>query len=183
MKKLLLAVLLLSSIGLLRADPILKNTDFTDGASNWNGDGKSPTDLPGFTDKGLIIALKPHDWSMITQDFTTTSAAVNLTVSYKLAPSTMFSTSPDDYANVPQSISYTSWKPFKGKVGGWMIILSDLAKQQIFFGSIIPPANATELQTFSGAYNRMIPGDNNTLCLAFPPGTGAVILQHVSLDK
>jgi len=192
MKKLFLTVLLLSSVQLLHADDVLKNSDFADGALNWHGDGKSPVDLkpasdldtnaPNYGDKGLIIVLKPHSWTKVVQEFKTRSAAVSLNLTYKVAPGTVFSTKDDDYAGIPEKIDFNNWKPFNGKVGGWMVLLSDFAKERIFYNYIIP-VSGSDQPPVTGTYDSLIPEDDKTLCLAFPPGTGAIILLHVSLDS
>jgi hypothetical protein len=192
MKKWLFTVLLVTSVQLLHADDVLKNSDFTDGALNWHGDGKSPADLkpaddldanaPNYGDKGLIIVLKPHSWTKIVQEFKTPSAGLSLNVSYKLAPGTVFSNKDDDYVNVPEKIEFNGWRPFNGKIGSFMIMLSDFAKERIFFTSIAPVAGSTDQPPVTGSYDSLIPEDEKTLCLTFPPGTGAVILLHVSLD-
>jgi len=193
MKNLFLVVLLFGSVQLLQADDILKNSDFTDGALNWHGDGRSPADLkpadaldtsaPNYGDKGLIIVLKPRNWTKIVQEFKSDTATVHLNISYQLAPNTVFSTKEEDYKNVPNKIDFNGWLPFNGKVGSWMVMLSDFAKERIFYNSVESSANPTAPQNFSCSYNSLIPEDEKTLCLAFPPGTGAVILLHVSLEK
>jgi len=191
MKKLALVFLLVATLPLLHADNVLKNSDFTDGALNWHGDGRSPADLKSdaaldasvnYGDKGLVIVLKPHTWTKVVQEFKTRSSAVTLNLSYKLMPNTSFSAKDEDYDNVPHSIGFEAWAPFKGKKGGWMFMLSDFTKARIFFNTIMPNFSATDQQPVTDTFGSLVPEDEKTLCLTFPPGTGAVILLHVSLD-
>jgi hypothetical protein len=177
---------------LLQADNVLKNSDFADGAVDWHGDGRTPADMKpqdsldttavDYGDKGLIIPLKPHSWTKIVQEFKTQNSALTLNITYKLAPNTVFSTKAEDYVNVAHSIEFDAWKPIDGKVGGWMLMVSDFTKARIFYNSVIPQPGTTE-QTVTDTLDSLIPEDEKTLCLAFPPGTGAVILLHVSLDS
>jgi len=190
MKKLSLAFLLIASLQFLHADNVLKNSDFTDGAIDWHGDGRTPADMKpqdsldtpvDYGDKGLVIPLKPQTWSKVVQEFKTNSSSVTLNITFKLAPNTTFSQKDEDYVNVPHSIGFDAWLPFNGKKGGWMTMVSDFTKSRIFFNSIIPKGG-TDPETHAETINSLIPEDEKTLCLTFPPGTGAVILLHVSLD-
>jgi len=191
MKKLSLAFLLIASIQLVHADNVLKNSDFTDGAVNWHGDGRTPADMKpqdaldtsttDYGDKGLIIPLKAHEWTKIVQEFKTNNSSLILNITFKMAPNTVFSTKDEDYTNVPHSIGFDAWLPFNGKRGGWMTMVSDFTKMRIFYDTIIPkPGNDQE--TYDETINSLVPEDEKTVCLAFPPGTGAVILLHVSMD-
>ncbi len=191
MKKLLFALVLLSSLTLARSDDVLKNSDFEDGAVDWHGEGRTPADLkqeaaldtpPDYGDKGLVMVLKPHTWIKIVQEFKTPSSSVTLNVTYKLAANTVFSDKKEDYQNVPHAIGFDGWLPFNGKQGGFMTMLSDFAKSRIFYDTVMPKADSTDPQTFRTTISSLIPEDEKTLCLCFPPGTGAVILLHVSLD-
>jgi hypothetical protein len=190
MKKLSLVFLLIASFQLAHADNVLKNSDFTDGALNWHGDGRTPADLkpqdsldaaPDYGDKGLVIPLKSRDWTKIIQEFKTQSSEGTLNITFKLAPNTAFSSKDEDYTNVPHSIGFDAWLPFNGKKGGWMTMVSDFAKMRLFYDTIIPKGG-NDPETFSETVSSLIPEDEKTICLAFPPGTGAVILLHVSLD-
>jgi hypothetical protein len=191
MKKLIFAFILLSALPLVRADNVLKNSDFEDGALNWHGDGRTPADLKpedsldtpvDYGDKGLVMVLKPHNWIKIVQEFRTPSSSVTLNVTFKLAANTTFSTKEEDYVNVPHAIEFDGWLPFNGKVGGFMTMLSDFTKSRIFYDTVMPKFDSTDQQTFQSTINSLIPEDEKTLCLCFPPGAGAVILLHVSLD-
>jgi len=192
MKKLLLTVLLLSSIQLLHADDVLKNSDFIDGALNWHGDGKAPADLKSpdsldntaspYGDKGLVIVLRPHSWTKVVQEFKTPTSSLSLKLTYKIAPGTVFSDKDDDYLNVQEKIDFNGWRPIPGKKGGWMVMLSDFAKQRLFSFSVVPNLASADQLPVTSTYDALIPEDDKTICLAFPPGNGAVILTHVSLD-
>jgi hypothetical protein len=191
MKKLFPAVLLLGLLPLLHADNVLKNSDFADGPLNWKGDGRTPADMKPedsldnstspYGDKGLVIPLKPHAWTKVVQEFRTPSSAVTLALTYKIAPNTVFSTSEEDYKNVPNHIDFNGWKPFDGKVGGWMVMLSDFSKGRIFANAVIPAVGNGE-QNSTGTFDSLTPDGDKTICLAFPPGTGAVILLNVTLN-
>jgi len=191
MKKLCLAFLLVASLQLVHADNVLKNSDFTDGALSWHGDGRTPADMKpqdsldtnnNYGDQGLIIPLRGHTWTKIVQEFKTRNSSLTLNITYKLAPNTTFSTVSEDYVNVPHSIGFDAWPPFNGKKGSWMTMVSDFSKATLFYSNITPKPGSTDQQTESEPIVSLIPENEKTICLAFPPGTGAVILLHVSLD-
>ena len=191
MKKLTLAFLLAASVQLINADNVLKNSDFADGTLSWQGDGRTPDDFKpldgsdattNYGTQGLIIPLRSHTWTKIVQDFRTDSSSVTLHITYKLSSDATFSTLDDDYVNVPHSIDFDAWAPFNGKKGGWMTMVSDFTKARIFYNNVMPKPGSTDEQTVTETINSLIPEDDKTICLAFPPGTGAVILLHVSLD-
>jgi len=191
MKKLSLAFLLLASLQLIHADDVVKNSDFTDGANYWHGDGRTPADMkpqdsldtaPNYGDVGLIVPLKAHAWTKIVQEFKTRSSAATLNITYMIAPKTTFSQKDEDYQNVPHSIEFDAWGPFDGKRNNFVAIVTDVINYRLFNDNVAPKLNSTGKQTYSAMVDSMVPDDEKTLCLTFPPGTGAVILLHVSLD-
>ena len=191
MKKLSLAVFLIASLQLVNADNIVKNSDFTDGASYWHGDGRTPADAkpqdsldtaPDYGDVGLIVPLKAHAWTKIVQEFKTNSASATLNVTYKIAPNTTFSQKDEDYQNVPHSIGFDAWYPFDGKRNTFIAMVCDVLSYRMTSDNVAPNFTSTAKQSYTEAIDSMIPDDEKTLCLTFPPGTGAIIILHVSLD-
>jgi hypothetical protein len=193
MKKFVIALFLIGSVQMISADNVLKNSDFTEGAVDWHGDGRTPTDLKptdaldtsavDYGDKGLVIPLKAHEWTKVVQEFRTENSSLTLHCTYKLVPNTTFSQNDDDYKNVPHQIGFDAWAPFNGKKGGWMMLVSDFTKARIFYHTVLPQMDSANEQSFTDTVNSLVPEDEKTVCLAFPPGTGAVILLHVSLDS
>lgn len=191
MKKLSLVFLLIASLQLARADNALKNSDFEDGALNWHGEGRTPADLKSedslntpvdYGDKGLVMVLRPQTWIKIVQDFKTRSATATLNVTYKIAPNTTFSSKDEVYQNVPHSIGFDGWYAFDGKRNTFMTMVCDILSYRMTYDNVAPNFKTTDKQTYTEAIDNMVPDDEKTVCLTFPPGTGAVILLHVSLD-
>ena len=191
MKKSLLAFLLVASLQLVHADNVLKNSDFADGAQYWHGEGRTPEDLKpqnsldtpvDYGDKGLIMVLRPQTWIKIVQEFKTRSASATLNVTYKIAPNTTFSSKDEVYQNVPHSIGFDVWYPFNGKRNTFMTMVCDVLNYRTTCDNVAPNFRTTDKQTYTEAIDSMVLDDEQTIYLAFPPGTGAVILLHVSLD-
>jgi hypothetical protein len=193
MKNLLLVFLLLVSLQLVHAGNVLKNSDFADGVQSWHGDGRTPAEMkpqdsldaaPDYGDKGLIIPLKPHAWTRVFQEFKTRNTSFTLNITYKLSPGASFSTVDEDYLNVPHSIDFDGWAAFDGKRGSWMTMVSNIARYQMFNNNVTPKFGATDQDPVAddSIDNLGGPDDEKTVCLAFPPGTGAVILLNVSLN-
>jgi hypothetical protein len=193
MKTLALSFLVLAASIPLQADEQLKNPDFTDGRSHWEGDGESVaasdnTDLaPSLTQNnvtsatGLLLKLSSRDWVKITQDFRPLAAAGTLTVVYTLSDGLAFSSDFDDYKSVPQKIDYSNFQPFDILAGNWILTLFESADTQLKYYAITPKPNASA-QTFKTRIEGLVVREDKTLCLAFPPGHGTITLLHVGLS-
>lgn len=191
--KLLALCLLLAGQVQLGADEQLKNPDFTDGRSHWEGDGESAAaaenaDVPPSltennvaTAPGLLLKLSRRDWVKITQDFRPLAAAGTLTIVYKLSDGLTFSTDFDDYKNIPQKIDYSSFQTFDILAGRWIMTLFESADTRLKYYSIGPKMDA-QAQTFQTRIEGLVVREDKTLCLAFPPGQGTVTLLHVGLS-
>jgi hypothetical protein len=58
------ALLVLASPLRLEADPVLKNSDFSDGINHWNGDGQDVAKIaPDQASQGMILELHPSAWT------------------------------------------------------------------------------------------------------------------------
>jgi hypothetical protein len=189
MKRILLAVLVLASALPVSAENRLRNPDFADGISHWYGDVKAPDSAqadPFATNAaspspGLIINLKDRSWTKATQQFSVKKeASLVMKIVYKMSSDIAFSNDPDEYKNVPNHIDFNRWLPFDIHKGDWMIMLSDLDNNDGRYFVVTPNSSATE-QTFSGPF-KFTAGNNKTICLAFPPGSGTVTILHTSVD-
>jgi hypothetical protein len=193
MKTLLLALTLACPLSFAFADDVLKNSDFSEGAQYWHGDGHTPADIKSsadaldtpvdYGDKGLVIQLKPHQWTKITQAFKDCSAEVTLKITYKVAPNTTFSQKDDDYTNVTHSVDYDAWPPITERKNGWVIFVTDPTNYNFFDRRVSPRFDSTESQNYTENFSPLDPHDEKTLTLCFPPGTGAIILLSVTIES
>ncbi len=188
MKPSLFVLLVLACLLPLRADECLQNGDFADGIDHWRGDGRSPADFASdnplqssdpFTSKGLILPLKHVAWSKVAQDFRGKIASGVLTVTFKFSPDFAFSTKPEDYTNIPGQLGW-GWKTFNTPPGSWLIFISALGDTKGTY-YIVQSKKGTAEQTYHFKMTSLTPLEDQTLTLAFPPGTGTVVLLNISL--
>ena len=186
------ALLSLACLFPLRADEQLKNPDFADGRSHWEGDGESasvasdnanpldPTDSSH--NAGLLLKLDGHDWVKITQDFRPLAASGVLTISYRLSDGLAFSTDFDDYKNIPHQIGYDNFQSFDLLAGQWIMTVFESADTRLKYYTMKPKAT-TDPQSLKIPIEGLVVRDDKTICLAFPPGKGTVTILHVGLES
>lgn len=187
-------VLALACILPLRADNFLQNGDFSSGTDHWYGDGQTPAAMAGddptatpnpLFAKGLIIPLKGASWSKLSQDFQGDIAEGVLTITYMVTPDFGLSTNADDYTNIPDHINDDGWKPFNGAPGEWILFISDFGTARAH-GTYykIKVKGGSGIQVLKAKVKGLTPQEDKTLAIAFPPGTGSVVLLNVALtDK
>jgi hypothetical protein len=191
MKFLAPSILLLAIFIPLKADEELKNPDFTNGRSHWQGDGVAAAErntdanplaqTDSSQNGGLVIKLSRRDWTRVSQDFRPLNANGVLTVVYKFSDNLAFSTDPDDYKNVPQKMNFGAFKPFDIKAGNWIALFIETARFEMDYYNITPLASS-DTQTYKGDISGLVPRVDKTICLAFPPGVGTITLLHVGLS-
>jgi len=190
MKNILFSLLVLACLLPLRADNWLENGDFLDGINHWHGNGKAPSDfapsnpmdpVDPLTSKGLIVPLKDMDWTMVAQDFKGKSASGVMTVTYMVSPDLTFSTKKEDYLNMPDHIGYDAWAPFNTPPGKWIIFMSDFGSDHGSYYEVKPTLHSSDPQTFQTRIKGLTPFEDKTITLAFPPGSGMIIILKVSL--
>jgi len=200
MKKLLIACLILISLFPLKADEWLQNGDFSDGLSHWYGDGQLASDLAKSTSdplaptpstpiaNGIVLQLKPDRWSKMTQEFTTDTLKMTLTVNYTLSSDCAFSDKADFYHDIFASLGFRGYGPRSVSPGEWTVILSDLGTKWCYYFRTQPnkDANAAS-QTFQANYSQagenMKPALHKTITVGFPPGRGNVTITLISLKN
>jgi hypothetical protein len=190
MKLFSLFVLMVAYALPLRADEALQNGDFSDGIAHWHGDGRSPADFSSdnplqasdpFTAKGIIIPLKGTSWTRVQQDFRSTFSAGVFTVTYKVSPNLVFSDKPEDYQGIPALLGW-GWKPFNGPPGNWMLDITGKDGTMGRHWTVKPKTGTNAEQTVKFKLSDLTPLDDETLTLAFPPGTGMVVVLSVSVS-
>jgi len=107
----------------LHAQEILKNSDFSDGATYWHGDAK-PAGTEDATDlisdaaasaKGIVVELHSGGWTKVTQEIRGYKSPVHdgqigahlmLTIVYQTSPDFNLSTHASDYVNVGSQLGF-----------------------------------------------------------------------------
>jgi hypothetical protein len=174
----------------LRADSWLDNSDFTDGLNHWRGNGRSPADVTSdnpmdkpdpLLSKGLILPLRGRDWDKIEQDFHGKSTAGVLTIVYQMAPDVTFSTNEEDYMNIPDQLHFEGWKTFRVPPGSWIVFIADMGSSRGTYYPIQPKLGVAGPQSLRVRVKDLTPLEDKTITVAFPPGSGNVVLLNVSL--
>jgi hypothetical protein len=191
MKPLVFALLVLAVALPLRADNWVENGDFTDGINHWRGNGRAPSDFAPdnpmdapdpFTSKGLIVPLRGV-WDKVEQDFHGKGSDAILTITYMVSPDLTFSVNPDDYVNMPDQIHYDGWKPFNTPPGDWIVFVADFGSNPVHgtYYEIQPKLGSSTPQTFRAKLSGLTPLEDKTITLAFPPGTGKLVMLNISI--
>jgi hypothetical protein len=195
MKTIAIVLLVVALVLPLRADEVLQNGDFSDGITHWHGDARSPADFATdnplgsadpFTSKGMIIPLKHTAWVKVMQDFKATSQNSTLTITYMSSTDLALSTRDEDYALFPLCLDLTiKSKPIKPNqwAAGVYVNGGTMEKGYASELSLFPPPSApTKPETVKMSLKGLNPGDAYTAILAFPPGTGTIVVLNVSMS-
>lgn len=194
MKTLALIIFSLAAFFPLKADEELKNPDFTDGRSHWEGDGESLNSAvnadaaPTLTEhnvtgvSGLLIKLSRRDWMSVSQDFRPLGSAGKLTVVYKLSDDIAFSTITDDYVNVPAHMGFNAFMSFNIPPGHWIALFLETARNEMDYYNVTPKSGSAT-QTYKDNITNLVPREDKTICLAFPPGSGTITIYHVGFES
>jgi len=144
---------------------------------------RRPQPSDPFTSKGLIIPLKSETWTKVAQDFKGQVSSGVLTITYKVSSDFAFSTKPDDYVNMPDKIGYDAWLAFNTPPGTWVLFLSDFGSSHGTYYEIKPKTGSTDPQVYRARIKGMTPGADKTVTLAFPPGSGTLVVLNVSMTS
>jgi hypothetical protein len=180
----------------VRADEMLQNGDFADGDTHWHGDGKTPADFSEdnplatadpLTAKGLIVPLNPDHWTKVTQDFHGDKNTHYLvTVTYKVSPDLTLSNKVEDYTNIPRHVrfeTYETIRPFDMPPGQFFVTVSDLDGPKGYWEKFAPQLGSADTQTYQDPGQPLTPDSRKMVTVAFPPGTGKVIILSISVTS
>jgi hypothetical protein len=191
MRPLALVVVLLLGASPLRADNWIENGDFSAGLDHWRGNGRSPADMAADSNpmdqpdpllsKGLILPLRGVDWDKVMQDFHGKATRGVLKVVFQLAPDVAFSSKAGDYDDIPEQIHYPGWKPFSVPMGSFIVFIADLGSAHGTYYPIPAKLGVAGPQTVQASVSGLTPLEDKTITIAFPPGSGNVVLLNVSL--
>ena len=160
---------------------LLQNGDFSKGDSMWEGDGK-PDPSVG---KALVIPLNNYSWTKISQDFKGDKATDTILIRYKLSPDISVSAKPEDYANIGDHVRFEDYQGYgtiEFPVGCFLVWIGDLTNHASRYERFpIRPTN--DVQTIDHTFPSGATLADKMITLAFPPGTGSVILLSISVKS
>lgn len=182
--KMLITLLLLAGVAALRADDgLISNGDFAEGLSHWYGNVKSVADVPeaGFQgDKGAVIKLHSDEWTKVTHDFQVKAGSYKLDIAFTIAADTHFTTKLTDLINIPDKIDYPDKYTRDARPGQWFIgVVDSTAGTSLCW--VVDPTQPAGSQSFNFTVKDINFDNPQKLLIAFPPGTGYVTLEHVTL--
>jgi hypothetical protein len=186
----LLALLLLGSL-VGRADELLLNEDFSNGAVSWDGDGRAAGDSdsinlsdPGVsTGGGLVVQLDPGHWTKVSQRFEPRDPTVTLKVIYTVAPGTTFAKLRSNHFDLSTKLGFIRSKPIQFPNRNWVVIVFNVAGGNWKYFKVAPNFDSTAAQYVSGHVAGMVAHEEEAICLGFPPGQGSITLHYVGLSN
>jgi hypothetical protein len=195
---------------------VLSNGDFANGKANWSGDVKdaSDGDVTNITASmdtqtkasGMILTLKPHDWTKVSQVFNTRESALVFAMKYQTSADfseTLSQMGPSGSAYLTSNLSMLLGIPLQlqqqdhphppgmnGMTGMNVdkqpfvgIVIADLS-QNLVFSKYVPfhpdPSNP---QTVGVVFHQLEAHEEKTFYAFFPPGTGTITFSSLSLTK
>jgi hypothetical protein len=188
MKMLTFLFFLVGTVAATADSNLLQNGNFSDGLADWNGDchtlNNNSIDLPltPAMTTGVVVQLKPSDWTQVIQDFDGNVGEYVLTVTYATSPDLKLSDELSDYINIPGKIGFSRLMPFSSTPGQWVVIVNDLGAMHYHYWKIKPNPDASGVQTVT-VHVRLNSDDaeKKGFYLLFPPGQGLINLQSISL--
>jgi hypothetical protein len=197
MKTFALVLLLAGSTAALADDStnLLQNGDFSSGIAEWEGDCHSPTsedatpdlstnplNAPATAAQGVFVKLRHADWTKMYQDFDGKAGQYLLTISFSLSSDAKFSTSPEDYADIPSATGFSRFRSFSSTPGKWIVIVNDLGSMHFTYWEIAAQGQPGATQTFTTQVKlNSDDEEKKSICLICPPGDGQVTVKSVTL--
>jgi hypothetical protein len=188
---------------------ILQNPTFTDGTTHWHGDCKpagsdmtqdftSSNNAPG----GITVDLHSSSWTNVTQELRDKAApaSVAVTITYQVSSDFKLSDHAEDYGNCAPNVGFggANVPAEQGKVVVFVDVpplsrssisattsgntLVTIYNDHVAYSEFAPATDQTP-QTYTV---RMFvppptPDSHQTLCLAFPPGSGSITITKISM--
>jgi hypothetical protein len=162
------------------AADVLQNGNFADGLSHWNGDCRAPDVTGANAASGASVELG-EEWTKFTQIFDAPKGHYVVSITFVLTPGTAFAGEVKDYRKVPKKLGFSALKEFRLKRGEFCFIVTDAAAKRFAYCGVKPLRNDSASQTVTGELPLDQPADQQTFCVAFPPGHGVVTVQSVSM--
>jgi hypothetical protein len=165
------------------AGNLLQNGDFSNSNNRWEGDGKTN---PSFG-KGLIVQLSPNSWTKVWQDFKGDQGVSDtLTLTYKVSPDLTVSDKQEDYANILPRIQfedYQGYGPVGIPTGYFLAWIGDLTNHASRYERYRVKPDIGDTQKIAHTFPNSLPLADKMVTLAFPPGTGNVVILSVSVTS
>jgi hypothetical protein len=179
-----LLFLLIASYTAVSADDCIENGDFSAGLQHWRGDVRDSAETDGALDSaptaGVLVPLRAHEWTMAQQEIRVNVGTYKLHVTISPSADLHFSDQYADYIDFPQKMGYTPHLPTDASTGEWAIVVADTDDSSLVtWTTFLTHPSGSQSYTFT--IKGLDPSHGHILNIAFPPGSGSVTLQHVSM--
>ena len=166
----------------LPANTLLNNGDFSHGDAQWLGDGVfSPAD------RGLRVRLNSSAWTAIYQEFSGDKGTrYSLDLTYRLSTDFAPSKDPADYTEIGRHIGVPGFEHFgsiTGRSGNFYGTIGDTSAPTIACEIFDPKLGTNEVQTYHHDYPAIPAAGNDKVAVAFPPGSGTVVVLSVAVTS
>jgi hypothetical protein len=159
----------------LPANSLIQNGDFSQGTAHWDGDGRNP--LAG---RGLVVTLNPSAWTRIYQTFTAgPGTRYSIVVNYRLSSYIFLSKNPADYTGINKQIQISGFEnfgSFNSAPGQFYGTVGDPASAGVALEVYSPRLGSSDVQTYQHSYPPVPVSETKIFGLAFPPGSGSVVI-------
>jgi hypothetical protein len=185
MKTLILLFSFAALIAVHVDDNFLQNGDFSDGLAHWYGNLQAVADVPeaGSTAENAgVIKLHRSDWARVTQDFEVKGGTYKLHLTFAPSADTHFSMQLTDYIGIAGKVGFSDEHPADGNPGQWIVAVSDSTTAPARWWSV-DVTKSPGAQSYTFTVKDINFDHRQTLILAFPPGSGYIVLTNVSLVR
>ena len=177
------------------AGDIILNGDFHDGTTHWHGDGQAVDGTPG-----LSIELKSDRWTAVYQRFSAECKTFKLKITYSISDDCTLLTkkSADDLVPSFTSIALERATGLANHIydvemqsGQWVVMAVDpsgynTSQQTVYLnnryggdGSSSSGSDVGNPRTFTATMYHYAYFQDQSLCLAFPPGQGTITITKI----
>jgi hypothetical protein len=158
----------------------LTNGDFSDDLAHWSG-VHAPEDNPdGSRGQGARLKFSPSEWTIATHDVDLPAGAFKLHVAFTFPAAVNFSVNIPDYIGLKQIIGIPTENYVEAHPGEWLVVLADETDNHSLLWRVTPTAKVGP-QSYTFTLAGFNAANRQTLKLAFPPGSGSVVLNRVTI--
>lgn len=188
MKNHLLLLLALVALVPLRAEQFFLNPDFSQGSTGWSGNFQTANS--GGSAGGLVIQLKPHEWTSLSQEAAIKTDQLEIHVQMTMSADATYSTDPGDYGDFSAQIGLPEHSrevsglkgQARGNLQGRFAILVMSPGTHGQYVSIPAKWGSPKSQGAIGGFHMGSQGTTQKIIIALPPGSGTVTFTNISAN-
>jgi hypothetical protein len=165
------------------AGNVLENGDFSAGDRLWEGDGR----IDPSAGKALVVSLSAYAWTKVWQDFKgDKGTADTITIVYKVSPDIAPSDKAADYSDILNHLQFEDYKGYGSlaiPTGNFLVWIGDLTNHVARYERFPIKPDSGDTQKITHTFPTGAPFADKMVTLAFPPGTGNIVILSVSVTS